>query len=73
MDAHLIVTIHDKGYKVITCTEGYCFTDWDGNNADDFSSNTLMYAPLNIDLEGYYCMTLADADIINAQKQDDND
>lgn len=71
MDANLIVTIHDKGYKVVTCPDGYCFTDWDKKDANEFSASRLMYAPLSFDLEPYYTMTDGAAQIIEDMKTEE--
>lgn len=55
---HLKVEINEQyNFKVVTCTEGHHITDWDKQDIKEFTSSTVMYCPLNYDLNNYYCVT----------------
>lgn len=58
MNEHLIVEVNDKlNFKKVTCKEGHYITDWDKVDILKYTSAKVMYCPMNVDLEQYYCVT----------------
>lgn len=58
MNEHLIVEINEKlNFKKVTCKEGHYITDWNKENILDYTSAQIMYCPINVDLEPFYCVT----------------
>lgn len=47
----------NEKFIVITAEEGYVITDWDGNDILNYTSSTILYCPLNMDISGYYEIT----------------
>lgn len=66
----IIIENHPMGYKVITCPEGYVFTDWNKENVLEFSCSTIAYAPMDYDTSAYYTMTVEAADIIMKEMEE---
>lgn len=51
----IYVEINPKGFKKVTCDEGYYITDYfEGMDIILFSDSTLMFTPLSVDVENTY-------------------
>ena len=46
----------ERGYKQIKCTEGHYLTNWDKNDIKEYSYCRVMFAPIDYDISGYYCV-----------------
>jgi hypothetical protein len=58
MNDHLIVEINEKlNFKKVTCKEGHYITDWDREDILKYTSSKIMYCPININLDVFYCVT----------------
>lgn len=58
MNEHLIVEVNETlKFKKVTCKEGHRITNWDKKNVLEYTSARIMYCPINVDLESYYCIS----------------
>lgn len=58
VNEHLIVEINEKfNFKKVSCKEGHYITDWNKDDILDFTSSTVMYCPMSVDLSVYYCIS----------------
>lgn len=53
--------------QVITPTEGYVMTDWDGNDILNFNYCSIIYAPLSANTEGYREIPTDEAKMLEKQ------
>ena len=59
--SHLIIEYNEKyNFNKITCPEGHYITDWDKQDIKQYTASTIMYAPTNVNLDNYYCITVAE-------------
>lgn len=57
--SHLIIEYNEKyNFNKITCPEGHYITDWDKQDIKEYTASTIMYAPTNVNLDNYYCITV---------------
>ena len=47
----------NEKFIVITSEEGYVITDYKEDDILNYTSSTILYCPLNMDLSGYYEIT----------------
>lgn len=47
----------NKGYKEIICKEGHYITNWNGNDILEYCDAKVMCAPIDYDINQYYCVT----------------
>ena len=58
MEHKLIVEVNEQyNFKKITCTEGHYITNWNKEDIKEYHATKLMYAPMTINLDEYYCLT----------------
>lgn len=60
MAEHKIIVEYNEKYNFnkLTCTEGHYITDWEeGDDIKNYSSSQLIFAPVNVDVTKYYCVT----------------
>lgn len=58
MNTHFITTVNEKlGYLEVKCKEGHYITNWDKKDILQYNSATVMYCPMSISLDDYYCIT----------------
>lgn len=48
----------NEKFIVITAEEGYVITDYKEDDILNYTSSTILYCPLNMDLSGYYEITV---------------
>lgn len=51
-------------FQELTPVEGYVITSWDGEDIMNFTYSTTIVCPLNYNIDGYYTMTLEEAESI---------
>lgn len=51
-------------FQELTPVEGYVITSWDGEDIMNFTYSTTIVCPLNYNIDGYYTMTIQEAEAI---------
>lgn len=51
-------------FQELTPVEGYVITSWDGEDIMNFTYSTTIVCPLNYNIDGYYTMTIQEAESI---------
>lgn len=55
---HLKIEYNEKyNFNKVTCTDGHFITNWDGVDYREYTASTVMYAPVSVNLDEYYCVT----------------
>lgn len=55
---HLKIEYNEKyNFNKVTCTEGHFITNWDGSDYKAYTASTIMYAPVSVNLDKFYCIT----------------
>ena len=55
---HLKIEYNEKyNFNKVTCTEGHFITNWDGVDYREYTASTIMYAPVSVNLDEFYCVT----------------
>ena len=71
MNKHLKVEVNEKyNYKKVSCTEGHRITNWDKEDIKSFTASTMMFCPMNYDLEQFYCITNEEYETLSAQHRE---
>ena len=52
----------------LTPKEGYCITDWNGENIEEFSATTMIACPNNFDISAYHSILAEDAQKLEEEK-----
>lgn len=69
MNTHLITTVNEKlGFLEVKCKEGHYITNWDKKDVVQYNSATVMYCPMSISLDDYYCVTDEENERLIAQQ-----
>lgn len=58
MNGHIKVEYNEQyNFNKVTCTEGHYITNWNGEDVKSFTASTIMYAPISVTFEDFYCVT----------------